>query len=266
VKTGHLLRPGEVVSLLRVASEALQPQPENIPLPIQFADSDLAVVDKPAGMVCHAGAGVWSGTLVNALLYHLGPMPTGDAERPGIVHRLDKLTSGLLVVARNLPAHQALSRQFKNREVKKEYLALVYGQPDPPEGTIRLPLGRDFRDRKKISVHSRRRREAITHYERIRAPGPFSLLRVRIDTGRTHQIRVHLAHIGHPVVGDGLYGGNRVRNLENADLRSAVGKLHRHFLHACRLEFTHPRTGQTVQFTSPLPEELAAFLTLASNA
>jgi 23S rRNA pseudouridine1911/1915/1917 synthase len=265
VKTGYLLRPGDTVSLQAktVVPEA-EPQPENIPLHIIYEDEDLAVIEKPAGLVCHAGAGVRSGTLVNALLYHLGRLQTGDIMRPGIVHRLDKLTSGLLVVAKNVETHRGLARQFKNRQVNKEYLALVYGHLAPAAGTIDLPLGRDLRDRKKISVRARRRREAVTHYRKEKDYGPFSLLRVRIETGRTHQIRVHLAQLGHPVVGDALYGGNRCRNLTDPHLRSGVQELGRHFLHAHRLEFRHPRTGEQLTFESPLPSELARFLALVA--
>lgn len=260
-KTGYLLRPGDTVLIRRRPSPAAsEPQPEEIPLHLVYEDADLAVVEKPAGMVCHAGAGVRSGTLVNALLFHLGPLPAGDAMRPGIVHRLDKMTSGLLVVAKNPAAHRALSLQFKSRQIKKEYLALVYGRPRSAAGTIDLPLGRDTRDRKKISVHSRRRRDAVTHYSLESVQGPFSLLRVRIETGRTHQIRVHLAQMGHPVVGDQLYGGNRARSLHDPNVRSAVRDLQRHFLHARRLEFCHPRTGKNLVFLSPLPPDLQRFL------
>lgn len=261
VKTGYLLRQGDDIEIERIESSSQPlPQPENIPLHLVYEDVDLAVVDKPAGMVCHAGSGVKSGTLVNALLYHLGPLQTGDVLRPGIVHRLDKLTSGLLVVAKNLESHRALACQFKARLVKKEYLALVYGHPDPESGTIDLPLGRDLRDRKKISVRSRRLRTAFTHYREERKYGPFSLLRVRIETGRTHQIRVHLAHLGHPVVGDALYGGNRFQNLTDPALRQAARNLKRQFLHAQRLEFLHPRTQSMLSFTAPLPAELLSFL------
>lgn len=267
VKTGYMLRPGDAVALqAAVASPEPQPQPENIPLQVIYEDEDLAVIDKPAGLVCHAGAGVQKGTLVNALLYHFGTLETGDALRPGIVHRLDKLTSGLLVVAKNLQAHRTLARQFKNRQVRKEYLALVYGRPAPAAGTIDLPLGRDPRDRKKISVRARKRRVAVTHYCEERGYGPFSLLRVRIETGRTHQIRVHLAQVGHPVVGDMLYGGNRSRNLADPVLRLAARDLQRHFLHAQRLEFCHPRTGEKLSFTTLLPTELSAFLELVQEA
>ena len=266
VKTGYLLRPGDSISFdVRAASAEPQPQPENIPLHLIYEDEDLAVVDKPAGLVCHAGSGVRTGTLVNALLYHLGPLQTGDALRPGIVHRLDKLTSGLLVVAKNLESHRSLARQFKARQVRKEYLALVYGHPRPATGTIDLPLGRDLRDRKKISVRSRRRREAVTHYHEERKYGPFSLLRVRIETGRTHQIRVHLAQMGYPIVGDTLYGGGRFRNLNDPVLRTAAGELNRQFLHAEQLEFCHPRTEAVLSFTAPLPPELSSFLSLAEG-
>jgi 23S rRNA pseudouridine1911/1915/1917 synthase len=263
IKSGHLLRPGEVIEIKpREVPTGLDPQPEDIPLHFVYEDSDLAVVDKPAGMVCHAGPGQTSGTMVNALLHHLGPLETGDARRPGIVHRLDKLTSGLLVVAKTPEAHRGLANQFKSRKVHKEYLALVYGRPVPVAGTIDLPLGRDPRDRKKISTHARHNREAITHYQEVRAVGPFCLLRVHIETGRTHQIRVHLAQIGHPVVGDALYGSHRVRGLPNPIWKDAVRDLQRQFLHSHSLEFNHPRTGDRLEFTSPLPRELAAFLEL----
>ncbi len=266
VKTGYLLRTGDTIEIeVMTGSAEPQPQPENIPLHVVYEDDDLAVVDKPAGLVCHAGSGVRTGTLVNALLYHLGPLQTGDSLRPGIVHRLDKLTSGLLVVAKNMETHRSLARQFKARQVKKEYLALVYGHPHLPTGTIDLPLGRDLRDRKKISVRSRRRREAVTHYQNERRYGPFSLLRVHIETGRTHQIRVHLAQLGHPVVGDTLYGGSRFRNLNDPLLRAATRELGRQFLHARQLEFRHPRTQALLSFTAPLPAELSSFLDLAAH-
>ncbi len=266
VKTGYLLRAGDAISAeIDEPTPESQPQPEEIPLQLIYEDEDLAVVDKPAGLVCHPGAGVRSGTLVNALLFHLGPLNAGDPLRPGIVHRLDKLTSGLLVVSKTPAAHRALSGQFRSREVQKEYLALVYGCPHPPAGTIDLPLGRDLRDRKKISVRSRRRREAVTHYRTEKVCGPFSLLRVRIETGRTHQIRVHLAQMGHPVVGDVLYGGGRFRNLANPHLKEAAKSLGRQFLHAEHLAFSHPRTKAKLTFTSPLPLELSAFLDLVRN-
>lgn len=259
VKTGYRTRLNDRVTLTVPELRPDRVYPEDIPLDVLYEDSDLAVINKPAGLVCHAGAGVRSGTLVNALLHRMGPLETGDPVRPGIVHRLDKLTSGVMLVAKNTLAHRRLAQQFKNREVKKEYLALVYGKPSPRSGTIDMPLGRDPKNRKKISTRARRTRTAVTHYELREALGFFSLLGVRIDTGRTHQIRVHLAQKGHPVVGDALYGGKRRRNLPD-ELSAAVKELERPFLHSHRLEFRHPRSGEVLAFSSPLASELQRFL------
>lgn len=256
-KTGRLTKPGDRIELRIPAAMPVQPAPEEIPLDILYEDVDLAVVNKPAGMACHAGAGVRSGTLVNALLHRMGPLDAGDAQRPGIVHRLDKFTSGVMLVAKNQQAHRRLSEQFKNREVRKEYLALVYGVLSPAAGTIDVSLGRDPNDRKKISPRARHKRTAVTHYRVREVHGSVSFLDVRIETGRTHQIRVHLAHKGHPIVGDALYGAGR--NLP-AGLRSAGRALERPFLHAHRIEFHHPRTGVPLSFTAPLAPELERFL------
>lgn len=258
-KTGYLTKPNDRISIRIPQFPADLPHPEAIPLDILYEDSDLAVIDKPAGLVCHIGAGVRSGTLVNALLYHFGPLDTGDPVRPGIVHRLDKLTSGVMVVAKNAPSHRALSFQFKNRQVNKEYLALVYGRPPSDRGTIDMPIGRDPHNRIKISARTRRSRSAVTHYILENSYGPFSLLKICIETGRTHQIRVHLAHKGHPVVGDVLYGGGRSAGLPEK-LGTVMKNLHRPFLHSHRLEFSHPVSGKLLAFTAPLPEELKQFL------
>jgi 23S rRNA pseudouridine1911/1915/1917 synthase len=260
-KTGYLIKPADRIALSVPAAAPGQPFPEDIPLDILYEDSDLAVLNKPAGLVCHAGAGIRSGTLVNALLHHMGPVETGDPERPGIVHRLDKNTSGVMLIAKNSAAHRVLAQQFKNREVKKEYVALVYGIPAPTAGTIDLPLGRDPKDRKKISARARHKRTAVTHYKVQDTYGSFSLLQIRIETGRTHQIRVHLAQKGHPVVGDSLYGPNRMQNLP-ARLLQAAAKLQRQFLHAHRLAFRHPRSGKLLAFEAPLPAELRQFLSI----
>lgn len=262
VKTGYLTKPGDRIALTIPAATADQPAPEEIPLEILYEDVDLAVVNKPAGMVCHAGAGVRSGTLVNALLHRMGPLDTGDPQRPGIVHRLDKLTSGVMVVAKNLRAHRRLSEQFKNREVRKEYLALVHGILSPASGTIDVALGRDPNDRKKISARARHKRTAVTHYRVRESHDSVSFLDVRIETGRTHQIRVHLAHKGHPIVGDALYGAGRRLPTR---LRSAGQMLDRPFLHAHRIEFLHPRTGVPLSFTAPLAPELERFLHLVRD-
>ncbi len=264
VKTGYLVRSGDHI-LLHVAEPVPNTiLPENIPLEVLYEDSDIAVINKPAGLACHPGAGIRSGTLVNALLYRMGPLEAEDPSRPGIVHRLDKLTSGVMLVAKNRFAHRQLAQQFKNRQVKKEYLAMVYGTPTPDSGTIDLPIGRDPKDRKKMSTRSRRSRAAITHYSVREAHGPLSLVEVRIETGRTHQIRVHLARKGYPVVGDSLYGGKRIRNLTPA-LQHAVRELQRPFLHSLRLEFSHPRSGETLSFVAPLAPELEKFLSMVKS-
>jgi 23S rRNA pseudouridine1911/1915/1917 synthase len=256
-KTGQLLHPGDEVVACEPSRAPDLPEPEPIPLEVLYEDDDLAVIDKPAGLVCHAGAGRRSGTLVNAILHRWGRVGAGDPMRPGIVHRLDKQTSGVMVVARTEAAARSLSRQFKDREVRKEYLALVYGRVAPPEGTVDAPLGRDPVDRMKISVRARKRREAVTRYKLLESFGPCSLLSVHPETGRTHQIRVHLASLGHPVVGDPVYGGGRRLSKE---LQPLVPGLGRFFLHAHRLRFRHPQTGAELEFSAPLPAELVRFL------
>ena len=261
VKTGYLTRLNDIIELEAPESPPDQPFPEEIPLEILYEDSDIAVINKPAGLVCHTGAGVRSGTLVNALLHHLGPLETGDPQRPGIVHRLDKFTSGVMLVAKNMQSHRSLSNQFKTRQVRKEYIALVHGTPAPLLGTIDMPLGRDPRDRKKISVRARRKRSAVTHYAVKEKLGPVSLLDIRIETGRTHQIRVHLAQRGHPVVGDAVYGGDRIVSLPSR-IQAAAREMGRPFLHSSRIEFSHPRTGDVLAFNALLPPELEKLLSL----
>jgi 23S rRNA pseudouridine1911/1915/1917 synthase len=259
VKTGYLTKLDDHISLKIPDRPPDSLLPEAIPLDVLFEDSDLAVINKPAGLVCHAGAGIHSGTLVNALLYRMGPLTAGDPGRPGIVHRLDKLTSGVMLVAKNNYAHRQLSQQFKNRRVKKEYTALVHGCLTPSSGTIDMSLGRDPQNRKKMSPRAHRKRTAVTHYFTEGNYGYVSLLGIRIETGRTHQIRVHLACKGHPIVGDSLYGANRSRNLP-VELSAAAQKLQRPFLHSRLLEFQHPRSGELLSFTSPIPSELQSFL------
>jgi 23S rRNA pseudouridine1911/1915/1917 synthase len=254
VKTGHILRAGDVISLEKPEEDPVGPAAEDLPVEILYEDDSIAVVVKPAGMVCHTGAGVKSGTLVNALLFKLGPLSAGDPARPGIVHRLDKGTSGILVVAKCDAAHRELSRQFKERMVRKEYLALVHGVPAMRSGTIDRGLGRDPVDRKKISVRARKKRSAITHYFTERTFPGAALLKIRIETGRTHQIRVHLSQLGHPVVGDPVYGGNR----GVAGKSSCMAP--RMFLHAQKLSFIHPASREEMSFCSPLPTDLVEFL------
>jgi len=233
------------------------PRPEALPLAVVYQDNDLAVVDKPAGMVVHPAAGHESGTLVNALLHHLDDLSgIGGERRPGIVHRLDRGTSGLMVVAKHDASHEELSRQFRDREIEKEYIALVWGGLQAGR-RIDVPIGRDRTNRKKMSARARRSREAVTRIVRADPLRAFTLVRVAIHTGRTHQIRVHLSAIGHPVVGDSLYGG--VHRHVPGDLR-AVTHLERPFLHAARLAFKHPRDGRRMEFTSELPADLERVL------
>jgi 23S rRNA pseudouridine1911/1915/1917 synthase len=231
--------------------------PQALPLAIVYEDADLVVVDKAAGMVVHPAAGHAGGTLVNALLHHVDDLSgVGGELRPGIVHRLDKGTSGLMVVAKHDAAHVELSRQFHEREVEKEYTALIWGVISPGR-RIEEPIGRDPQNRQKMSTRARRARDAVS---RIAWADPFpgvSLVGVAIATGRTHQIRVHLSAIGHPIVGDALYGG--VHRRVPPQLR-AVQKLDRPFLHAAKLAFTHPSDGRRMEFVSGLPEDLTRVL------
>jgi 23S rRNA pseudouridine1911/1915/1917 synthase len=266
-KASLRLRGGERIAVLAAAQSApLRAMAEDIPLDIVYEDDDLAVVNKPAGMMVHAGAGATDdqrnrGTLVNALLHHFGQLSSVGGElRPGIVHRLDKATSGLIVVAKSDETHRRLAAQFVAREVKKKYLALVQGCLKRERGTISSSISRDQVRRTRMTTRRAGGREAISHYtvqRKLDTPyGKFSLLEVQIDTGRTHQIRVHLCSLGHPVVGDTLYGARR--ELESKDANRI--SLPRNFLHAAALQFQHPRTAELLSFSAPLPEELESFL------
>ena len=253
------LRAGQEVAVLIPAPAAAVPGPEDIPLHIVHQDAHLLIVDKPAGLVVHPGAGTRSGTLVNALLRHVADLSgVGGVLRPGIVHRLDRGTSGLLVVAKDDATHRALVRQFAGRTVLKEYIALVHGVPALREGEIDRPIGRDPVHRKRMAVSAPRGREARTSWALLESFDGASLLRVRIHTGRTHQIRVHLASAGHPVAGDATYGGTRTPSARRSEARAALESLARPALHAARLAFTHPATGERVDFASPLPPDVEA--------
>ena len=230
---------------------------EALPIEILYQDADLAVLNKPAGMVIHPGAGHGSGTLVNALLHHLTDLSgIGGELRPGIVHRLDRGTSGVMVIAKNDRAHQELSRQFHDREVEKEYIALVWGVVQAGR-RIDAAIGRDPANRKKMSARAKHAREAVTRITRAHHLPGLTLCQVAIHTGRTHQIRVHLSAIGHPIVGDSLYGG--VHRRVPGDIR-AVQRLERPFLHSARLAFTHPTEQRRLQFIAPLPADLEVIL------
>lgn len=234
--------------------------PEPIPLSILYEDEHLVVVDKPAGLIVHPGAGNRTGTMANALAYHFRQISRTDTMRPGIVHRLDKETSGALVVAKSDAVHDALAQQFKRRTVEKEYLALLSGRLEKKSGTIELSLGRDRQDRKKISPRSRKLRAAVTDYQIIRVFSEFTLVKALPQTGRTHQIRVHFAEIGHPVAGDRMYGRGRLNQILDERVRNLIRRMDRHFLHASALSFMHPITGIRVRFTSPLPSQLEQLL------
>ena len=252
-RAGIAVRTGDTVRVDIPAPTPATLRPEALPLEVVHDDADLVVVNKPAGMVVHPAAGHADGTLVNALLHHVQDLSgIGGELRPGIVHRLDRGTSGLLVVAKHDRAHADLARQFADREVEKEYVALVWGLVRQGR-RIDLPIGRDPVDRKRISVRSRRAREAVTRVVTAEPLDGVTLVRVAIATGRTHQIRVHLSATGHAVVGDSVYGGRRRHPPPHLRV---VQRLDRPFLHAARLAFTHPRDGRRIVFSCALPDDL----------
>jgi 23S rRNA pseudouridine1911/1915/1917 synthase len=244
-KPGQAVNPGSQVEVHLPPPDTDTPEPESIPLDVVFEDDDLLVVNKAAGMVVHAGHGCREGTLVNALLGRGAALSNiGAPQRPGIVHRLDKGTSGLLIVAKTDTTHLALSNAFVHRKVRKHYAALVWGHPDPPEDTITRRIGRSRTNRVKMSVSSRNSRPALTRFTtREDLPG-FSLLDMRPETGRTHQIRVHLQSINHPIVGDSSYGGCQWRGVQDPLKRKALKGFDRLALHATGLQFDHPATGR----------------------
>ena len=247
VKPKYKVQAGDKISLVKPEPQSLELTPENIPLDIVYEDDDMIVVNKPQGMVVHPAPGHPDHTLVNALLYHSPLSTINGTFRPGIVHRIDKDTSGLLMVAKNDLAHQSLAEQLRNKTNKREYLALVYGQIKEDEGTIDAPLGRNPQDRKKQAV-VKGGRHAVTHFKVIKRYDNFTLVKCILETGRTHQIRVHMKYIGHPLVGDPLYGPRKV-----------IGK-NGQFLHAALLGFKHPRTGKEMIFEAPLPENFQKML------
>lgn len=271
---------GRAYCLVPPPPRAATPEPEDIPLDILFEDADLIIVNKPAGMTVHPAAGSWSGTLVNALLHHCkGELPgIGGVERPGIVHRIDKLTSGVMVVAKTEPAHTGLSALFASHDIERSYLAVTRGAPRPLVGTVNAPIARSTGDRKKMAVvrnpDSQKGRHAITHYKAIETFGMLekgaglpaaALIECRLETGRTHQIRVHLSHIGAPLVGDPVY--TRMRGIKSYGSGSAFDhatqtarKMIRQSLHAATLGFNHPVTGEALRFEAPLPEDMAGLI------
>jgi 23S rRNA pseudouridine1911/1915/1917 synthase len=251
-KAGYRIRGGESIEVDLQAVEPALLTPEQIPLQIYFEDSEFAVIEKPAGMVVHPGSGTKTGTVAHGLLFHFQNLSTaGGKSRPGIVHRLDKNTSGLLIVAKNNVAHARLSKAFHDREIEKMYVALVHGRLPRAVGTIELPVGRHPTIRTRMAAGNPHGRTAYTEYRVLEHFRGFSFLEIRIKTGRTHQIRVHLSAIGHPVVGDNVYGERNCK-----EFSKKYGQLDRFFLHAATLRFRHPVTGASLEFHSPLPQEL----------
>jgi 23S rRNA pseudouridine1911/1915/1917 synthase len=274
-KASHKLRGGEQIDIEGEPQPApLRAEPEDIPLDIIYEDDDLAVINKPAGMTVHAGAGSLEdnrGTLVNALLFHFRQelSSTGGELRPGIVHRLDKQTSGLIVVAKNDVAHRKLAESFAARDLRKVYIALVHGDMKGDEGTVDLPISRDVVRRTRMTTRRAGGRAAVSHWrvierigtaEKPSAHGKFTLVEVRIETGRTHQIRVHMQSLGHPIVGDTLYGApHHITRTARSSTDEPLA-LQRNFLHAAELDITHPRSGKLLELRAPLPAELTNLL------
>ena len=253
-KANYRLRPGDMVSLSIPAPEPAKALPEEIALDVLYEDSDLIVINKQAGLVAHPAAGNRTGTLVNALLHHCRDLSgIGGEYRPGIVHRLDKDTSGVMVAAKNDRAHVSLAAQFKAHTNVREYVAVVTGNLKQGEGTVAVAIGRHVTDRKKMSPVTFKGRSALTHYTVVERFGAATYLALRLDTGRTHQIRVHMAHIGHPVAGDKVYGSAGAGRLLGM-------KVQRQMLHARLLGFNHPVTGDYMEFTADTPEDMAKLL------
>lgn len=267
VKASHLISPGEKIDIVVLRRPAPEMVAEDIPLRFVYEDEHLAVIDKPAGMVVHPAFANYTGTLANALLFHFDKLSTGGgSDRPGIVHRLDKDTSGLLVVAKNDQTHTALAEQFREKTAEREYYAVVWGRPRLRSGRVETFLRRSEKDRTRIVVDKQEGRWAVTNYETLEVFPFTSLLRLRLETGRTHQIRVHLSHLEHPVFGDATYGGRSrpAASLANKEQREFAATLlevmKRQALHARVLGFVHPQTDERMYFESPLPEDFQKLL------
>ena len=259
-KPSHRVVAGQQVELELPEATPSGLVSQDIPISTLYEDADVVVIDKPPGLVVHPAAGHPDQTLVNALLFHVKDLSgIGGELRPGIVHRLDKDTSGVLVVAKNDAAHRALTSAWNTDAVRKEYLAVVYGTPSADRGTIDAPIGRDPRDRKKMGIVAAGRR-AITDYalaERLRHA---SVLRCTLHTGRTHQIRLHLKHLGHPIIGDAVYSGPQWRGIPDKRLQKVISAFPRQALHAARITFVHPRSGETIVVESPLPDDMRGLI------
>jgi 23S rRNA pseudouridine1911/1915/1917 synthase len=264
VEKKYQVKDGDEIEVILPEAEEYEALPENIPLSVVYEDEDIIVINKPSGMVVHPAPGNYTGTLVNALLYHCKDSLSGigGVMRPGIVHRIDKDTSGLLVVAKNDAAHRALSEELGYHGIEREYHALVRGGFKEESGTVDLPIGRHPVDRKRMAVikSGDKAREAVTHYEVIRAYGQISYLRLKLETGRTHQIRVHMSHLGHALLGDEVYSSTKIP-FEKQHAPLFDGQI----LHAKRLSLTHPRTGERMTFECELPENFKKLLDILNN-
>jgi len=247
VKPRYLTRAGDIILVKLKEKEASRVSPQDIPLRILYEDSEIIVVNKPAGMVVHPGAGNKQDTLVNALLHHCGKLAdTGDVSRPGIVHRLDKDTSGVIIAVKNDKALRIISRQFQQRTVKKKYIAIVKGRVEPDNGVIDLPLARHETNRKKMDIDPVKGKRAYTRYRVMERSDKFSVLSITLETGRTHQIRVHMKHLGHPVLGDTVYGN--------------PGTIDRQALHAEMIGIEHPSSGEYIEFHAPVPDDMMSII------
>ena len=264
-KASYKLKGGEAIQITLPAPEPIKALPENIPLHVLYEDQDLIVVNKPAGMVVHPAAGHSHGTLVNALLYHCHDLAgIGGDLRPGIVHRIDKDTAGVIVATKNDQSHQHLAQQFKDHSIKRHYLALVHGAPDSPSGSIDQPIGRHPTQRKKMSGKSKNGKRAVTHWKILKQYNinRLTLLELQLETGRTHQIRVHFAEINCPLIGDPLYGNSsRTTAIRDMELRQLIQKLPGQALFAQSLGFIHPRSGKYLEFSCEIPETLQSIIT-----
>lgn len=261
-KPSHKIRGAETIEIDIPEPEPIEALPEPIPLDILYQDSDVIVVNKPAGLVVHPAAGNLTGTLVNALLYHCKDLSgIGGKLRPGIVHRLDKDTTGILVVAKSDNAQQSLAEQFKKHSTKRKYVALVHGVIIRDKGKIEAEIGRHETERKKMSVKTRRGKTAVTHFKVLGRFDQFTLVELTLETGRTHQIRVHMSSINHPVVGDQVYGGKeRISGVKDVKIRKLIRQLGRQALHAANLGFIHPESKKYMEFQAPIPEDFQKVL------